>query len=170
MGPPQAAYKETVTRSATAEGRYIHQSGGRGQYGVVWLEISPNEPGTGYTFENRTPDSVIPRNFVPSIERGIVETMEEGVLAGFPMTDIDVALVNGKFHEVDSGKRDFEIAASIAFQEAARKANPILLEPIMQVTTTVVGDIVGAIANDFATRRGSVLGIDVESGNLYRSF
>ncbi len=167
MGPPQAAYHETVTQTATAEGRYIHQSGGRGQYGVVWLEVGPNEPGTGFTFENRTSDAVIPRNFMPSIEKGIVEAMEEGVLAGFPMTDINVAVVKGNYHEMDSGKRDFEIAASIAFQEASRKANPILSEPIMQVASMVAGDTVGVIVNDFATRGGSVAGVDVESGDVY---
>ncbi len=166
-GTPQAAYRETVTRTVEAEGRYIHQSGGRGQYGVVRLEIGPNEPGAGFFFENRTSNTVIPEGFIPSIERGIVGAMEEGVLAGFPVTDVRVILVDGKYHEVDSHKRDFEIAASIAFQEGCRKAVPILLEPIMQVAARVAGDHVGAIVNDFSGRRANVEGIEMESEDVY---
>jgi elongation factor G len=165
--PPQAAYQETITRAVQAEGRYIHQSGGRGQYGVVQLEVSPSAPGGGFVFENHTTDAVIPQGFIPSIERGIVDAMQDGVLAAFPMTDIKVTVVGGKYHEVDSHKRDFEIAASIAFQEACRGADPILLEPIMQVATSVAGDQVGAIVNDFTGRRGGVEGVQLESGDIY---
>jgi elongation factor G len=167
VGPPQAAYQETITRTVKAEGRYIHQSGGRGQYGVVWLEISPNEAGGGFVFENLTTNAIIPQGFMPSIERGIVEAMEEGMLAGFPVTDICVTVVDGKYHEVDSHKRDFEIAASIAFKEALRQAAPILLEPIMQIATRVGGDCVGGVVNDFASRRGQVEGVELESGDIY---
>jgi len=166
-GTPQAAYQETVTRTVRTEGRYIHQSGGRGQYGVAWLEVGPNAPGGGFAFENHTTDAVIPQGFISSIERGIAGAMEEGVLAGFPVTDIRVALVDGKYHEVDSGKRDFEIAASIALKEACRQAAPILLEPIMQVATRVGADYVGAMVNDFVSRRGQVAGVDSESGDVY---
>jgi elongation factor G len=166
-GTPQAAYQETVTRTVRAEGRYIHQSGGRGQYGVVWLEVGPNTPGSGFTFENHTTDAIVPQGFISSIERGITGAMEEGVLAGFPVTDIRVALVDGKYHEVDSAKRDFEIAASIALKEACRQAAPILIEPIMQVASRVGADFVGAIVNDFGARRGQVAGVELESGDAY---
>ncbi len=166
-GPPQAAYKETITKTVRAEGRYIHQSGGRGQYGVVTLEVRPNEPGAGFVFENKTSNAVIPQGYMPSIEKGIVDAMQEGMLAGFPVTDIRVTILDGKCHEVDSHKRDFEIAASIAFQDACERANSILLEPIMQVTTRVAGDFVGAIVNDFASRRGRVEGVELESGDVY---
>jgi elongation factor G len=167
VGSPQAAYQETVTKTVDAEGRYIHQSGGRGQYGVVRLEVGPNEPGKGFAFENRTSNAVIPQGFIPSIERGILKAMQEGLLAGFPMTDIRVAVVDGKYHEVDSHKRDFEIAASIAFKAACQTAEPILLEPIMHVTSTVTSDQVGGIVNDFASRRGNVEGVEPESGDVY---
>jgi elongation factor G len=167
VGTPRAAYCETVTKTARAEGRYIHQGGGRGQYGVVWLEVSPNEPGLGFLFENRTTGAIIPQGFVPSIQKGILGAMEEGILAGFPVTDIRVALVDGKYHQVDSGKRDFEIAASIAFKEACRKAGVILLEPIMQVVTSVLDDNVGGVVNDFVSRRGKVDRVELESGDHY---
>jgi elongation factor G len=166
-GPPRAAYKETITKTVRAEGRYIHQSGGRGQYGVVTLEVQPNDPGTGFVFENKTSNAVIPPGYMPSIEKGIVDAMQEGMLAGFPVTDIRVTILDGKYHEVDSHKRDFEIAASIAFQEACERANPILLEPIMRVATGIGGDFVGAIVNDFASRRGRVDGVELESDDVY---
>jgi len=167
VGPPQAAYQETVTRTVRAEGRYIQQTGGRGHYAVVGLEVAPNEPGSGFLFENQTTGAVIPQGFISSIERGVVGAMQEGVLAGFPVTDVKVTVVDGKFHEVDSQKRDFEIAGSIAFQEACREARPILLEPMMQVATRVHGDHVGSIVNDFSSRRGNVEGVELESGEVY---
>jgi elongation factor G len=164
---PEAAYKETITTKARAEGRYIHQTGGRGQYAVVWLEIAPNEPGKGFCFENLTTNALIPQGFIPAIERGVMEASEQGVLAGYPLTDIKVTVVDGRYHEVDSSKRDFEIAGSIAFKDACQKASPILLEPIMQVATRVSSDHVGGIVNDFSGRRGRIEGIELESGEIY---
>jgi elongation factor G len=167
VGPPTAAYQETVTRTVRAEGQYILQTGGRGHYAVVRLEVAPNEPGSGFLFENRTTGAVIPQGFIPSIERGVVGAMQEGVLAGFPMTDVKVTVVDGKFHEIDSQKRDFEIAGSIALQEACREAQPILLEPIMQVATRVQDDHVGSIVSDFSSRRGNIEGVEPETEEVY---
>lgn len=166
VGAPQVAYRETITRVAQAEGRYVHQTGGSGRYGVVRLQVAPNEPGAGLAFENQTSGAVIPRGYIPAIEKGVVEAMEAGVLAGYPITDVRVTVIGGKFHEVDSHKLDFEIAGSMAFKEACQKAGLILLEPIMQVESKAAEEHVGSIVNDFSSRRGSIKSIE-QSQNLH---
>ena len=167
VGPPQVAYRETVARVARAEGRYVHQSGGSGRFGVVRLEVAPNESGAGFSFENRTTGAVIPLGFVPSIERGIIGAMKEGVLAGYPVTDVRVTITGGRFHEVDSHKLDFEIAGSIAFKRACKKAGLILLEPIMQVETRVAEEHLGSLIKDFSSRQGSITGIEQQARGVH---
>jgi elongation factor G len=167
VGPPQPAYRETITRQANAEGRYIHQTGGSGSFGVVRLAISPAEPGEGFSFENQASVMQIPSNYVPAIERGILGAMEAGELAGFPVTDVRVVVTGGRFHEVDSHRRDFEIAGSMAFKNAYRRASAVLLEPAMQVATRVGDEHIGAAIKDFATRRGTVTGVEFETEGRY---
>ena len=131
IGQPQVAYKETITRAVKQEGKYIRQSGGRGQYGHVWLEVYPREAGSGFLFENKIVGGVVPKEYVPAIEKGVREAMAGGVLAGYPLIDLGVRLVDGSYHEVDSSERAFHFAASIALKEAVGKAQVVLLEPLM---------------------------------------
>lgn len=159
-GLPEVAYRETITKTARAQGRYIHQTGGRGQYGVVWLELAPNLPGGGFAFENRTNELAIPAPFIPAIQRGVTQVLEEGLLAGYPITDIRVTVVDGKHHEVDSSKMAFEIAASLAFKEAFPLAGPILLEPIVRVEVRAPEHLLGPIANDLSARGGTIEGVE----------
>jgi len=167
VGPPQPAYRETITRQASAEGRYIHQSGGSGSYGVVQLALSPGRSGEGFSFENRAPVPQLPLNYIPAIERGILGAMEAGELAGFPVTDVRVVVTGGRFHEVDSHRRDFEIAGSMAFKAAVRRASAILLEPVMQVATQVGDEHIGPVIKDISTRRGTVTGVEFEAEGRY---
>jgi len=167
VGAPQVAYHETITQKARAEGRYIHQTGGRGQYGVVVLEVEPGERGSGLTFINQASPLAIPPVYIPSIQLGVQQAMESGVLASYPAVDIKVTVVDGKYHEVDSSKLAYEIAAGIAFREACKRANPILLEPIMKAETRVLEDYVGSIVKDFNSRRGSVEGIQQYANGMY---
>lgn len=160
IGNPQVAYKETITREAKAEGRYIRQSGGRGQYGHVWLEIYPREAGEGFLFENRIVGGVIPKEYIPSVEKGVKEAMEGGILAGYPLIDVGVRLLDGSFHEVDSSERAFHFAASIAFKAAAAKAQPVLLEPIMEVEIVTPEEFLGEVMGDLNARRGKILGLE----------
>ncbi len=133
VGKPQVAYRETVRQKAEAQGRFVRQTGGRGQYGDVWLEVEPGEPGSGVVFENELKGPAIPREYVPAVEKGIKEAAETGVLAGYPVVDVRVALTDGSYHEVDSNEMAFKIAASMGFKEGCRKAKPVLLEPVMDV-------------------------------------
>jgi elongation factor G len=168
-GSPQVAYRETVTKTVTAQGRYVQQTGGHGHYAVVWLEIAPNERGAGFVFEDKIKGGAIPREFIPGVESGVRGALESGELAGYPVVDIKVTLIDGKFHEVDSSKADFEIAGSLAFRAACRQAEPILLEPVMQVETTVPDEAyVGNVVNDFSRRRGQVGAIGVIGGQLHK--
>ncbi len=160
VGRPQVAYRETITRPVRAEGRFVRQSGGRGQYGHVWLEIEPNEPGAGFVFEDRIVGGVVPKEYIPAVQKGVEEAMESGVLAGYPVVDVKVALVDGSYHEVDSSEMAFKIAGSIAFKEGAQKAGPVLLEPIMKVETLVPEEYVGDIVGDFSSRRGDISGME----------
>jgi elongation factor G len=156
VGKPQVAYKETIRGRARAEGRYVRQSGGRGQYGHVVLEIEPREPGSGYEFTNKIAGGAIPKEFIPAAEAGIREAMENGVLAGFSMIDIGISLLDGSYHEVDSSELAFKIAGSIGFKNAAIKAQPVLLEPVMKIEIVVLDEYMGDVIGDLNSRRGRI--------------
>ncbi|MEK7599083.1 MAG: elongation factor G [Patescibacteria group bacterium] len=156
VGRPQVAYKETVQARAEAEGKYIRQSGGRGQYGHVWLRVAPRERGAGFEFVNEIKGGVIPHEFIPAVEKGVKEAMEKGVIAGYPLIDTEVALFDGSFHEVDSSEAAFKIAGSIAFQEAIRRARPVILEPIMLVEVVTPDNFLGDVTGDLASKRGRI--------------
>ena len=156
VGRPQVAYREGITKTVLkAEGRFVRQTGGRGQYGHVVIKMSPNEYGEGFTFENKIVGGAIPKEYIPAAQAGMVEAMETGVLAGFPMEDVKVEVIDGSFHEVDSSEMAFKIAGSMAFREAARKAHPVLLEPIEDVEVVVpeeyMGDVMGDLNSGAAT-------------------
>ena len=159
VGKPQVAYRETIKRPAKAEGKYIKQTGGRGQYGHVVIEIEPLEPGSGFVFEDHIVGGVIPKEYIPAVEKGIREAMETGVLAGYPVVDVKVKLVDGSYHEVDSSDMAFKIAGSMAFKEAASKAQPVLLEPIMKVEVIVPEEYMGEVIGDLNARRGKIQSI-----------
>ncbi|HZS46791.1 MAG TPA: elongation factor G [Blastocatellia bacterium] len=160
VGKPQVAYRETIRKSAMGDGKFVRQSGGRGQYGHAKIEISPLPPGTGFEFENGITGGAIPREYINPIEQGIKEAMERGILAGYEMEDIKVRLYDGSFHEVDSSEMAFKIAGSMAFQEAAKKANPVLLEPIMKVEVVTPEEYMGSITGDISSRRGRIEGME----------
>jgi len=159
MGRPQVAYRETVTEPARAEGRFVRQSGGRGQYGHVWLEVEPLTAGTGVVFENKIVGGVVPKEFIPAVERGVREAAETGIM-GYPMVDLLVRLVDGTYHEVDSSERAFQIAGSMGFKEAARMARPVLLEPVMTLEVVTPEDFVGEVMGEINGRRGRITGLD----------
>ncbi len=156
VGRPQVAYKETIKTEAIAEGKYIRQSGGRGQYGHVWLKIKPKERGEGFEFINEIKGGIIPKEFISAVEKGVKEATERGVLAGYPIVDLSVILYDGSFHEVDSSEIAFKIAGSIALQSATKNAKPILLEPIMRLEVIVPADFFGDVIGDLAARRGKI--------------
>ncbi len=160
IGRPQVAYRETISRSTRVEGRFVRQSGGRGQFGHVWLEMEPNEPGKGIEFEVAIVGGVVPREFFKPVERGVVEAAESGVLAGYPVVDIKISLVDGSYHEVDSSEVAFKIAGSMAFKAGVQQAKPVLLEPMMRVEATVPDEYVGDTVGDFSSRRGEIEGMD----------
>jgi len=160
VGRPQVAYRETIRKKVEAEGKFIRQSGGHGQYGHVWLTIEPNEKGKGYEFENAIVGGTIPREYIKSVSEGIVEAMRNGVFAGYPVVDVKVTLFDGSFHEVDSSEMAFKIAGSIGFKEAAEKADPILLEPIMDVEVVTPEDYMGDVMGDLNARRGKIEGLN----------
>ncbi len=159
IGKPQVAYKETIRKTAKAEGKFVRQSGGRGQYGHVWLEVSPNEKGKGFVFENAIVGGVIPKEFIKPVEQGIVEAMKNGVLAGYPVEDVKVKLYDGSFHDVDSSEMAFKVAGSMAFKEGARKAGPAILEPIMAVEVVTPEEYMGDVIGDLNGRRGKIEGM-----------
>jgi len=160
VGKPQVAYKETITRTRRARGRYVRQSGGRGQYGDVWLKLEPLPRGSGFQFVNEAPADQVPEEFVPSVERGVKGASENGPLAGYPVTDVRVTLMGGSFHEVDSSKIAFEIAGSMAFTNAVKQCNPLLLEPIMEVQTIAPMEYIGKVLSDLNTRRAQVHNVE----------
>ncbi|MEX0737368.1 MAG: elongation factor G, partial [Bacteroidota bacterium] len=160
VGKPQVAYKETITKKVTAEGKFVRQSGGRGQYGHVVIEMGPNEKGKGFEFENDIVGGVVPKEYVKPTEQGIVEAMRNGVLAGYPVEDIKVSLIDGSFHAVDSSEMAFKVAGSMAFKEAARKAGPIILEPIMAVEVVTPEEYLGDVMGDLNSRRGKIEGMN----------
>src|SRR6202035_4242618 len=165
VGKPQVAYRETIRANAEAEGKYIRQTGGSGNYGHAKIRISPNEPGKGYEFSNDIKGGTIPKEYIKPIDQGIQDAMQRGVLAGYEMVDIKVSLYDGSYHDVDSNEMAFKIAGSMAFKEAARKAKPVLLEPVMAVEVTVPEDYMGTIISDLNSRRGRIEGMEMV-GNL----
>lgn len=159
IGKPQVAYKETIRKKVQAEGKFVRQSGGRGQFGHVWIEIEPNEIGKGFEFENAIVGGVIPKEFIKPVEQGIVEAMKNGVLAGYPVEDVKIKLFDGSYHDVDSSEMAFKIAGSMAFKEAARKAHPVLLEPVMEVEVVTPEEYMGDVIGDLNSRRGKIEGM-----------
>jgi elongation factor G len=164
VGRPQVAYRETITASIKAEARFIKQSGGRGQYGHVWLEMEPGEAGSGIVFENRIVGGVVPREYIPAVEKGVMEASQQGILGGYPVLDVNVALYDGSFHEVDSSEMAFKVAGSMAFKDGARKAGAVLLEPMMDVEVVVPEDYMGDVMGDLSGRRGKVSNMDDRAG------
>ena len=163
VGEPQVAYRETITKTVKAEGRFIRQSGGRGQYGHVWLTIEP-QPGKGFEFVNRIVGGSIPREYIPAVEKGVIEAMEKGVLASYPMVDIKVTLIDGSYHDVDSSEMAFKIAASMGFKDGARQAHPILLEPLMSIEILTPEEFMGQVVADLTSRRGKTTSVDYRGG------
>jgi elongation factor G len=160
IGKPQVAYRETITKAVKAEGKFVRQSGGRGQYGHVVLEVEPNEPGAGFAFESKIVGGTVPREYWSSVEQGVKEALLNGVVAGYPVVDVKVALVDGSYHEVDSSEMAFKIAGSIGFKEAAAKADPVLLEPIMRLEVTTPEEFLGDVIGDMNSRRGRIEGME----------
>ena len=164
VGKPQVAYKETIRSEVEIEGKFVRQSGGRGQYGHVWLKLQPLEPGEGFKFENKIVGGVIPKEYIKPVEEGIKEASLSGVLAGYPVIDFKATLFDGSFHDVDSSEMAFKIAGSMAFKDGAKKANPVILEPIMRVEITVPEEYVGDVIGDMNSRRGRMEGVEAQTG------
>jgi elongation factor G len=164
VGKPQVAYKETIRGTVKVEGKFVRQSGGRGQYGHCWLELEPLEAGQGYVFENKIVGGVIPREYVPAIDAGVKEAMNTGVLAGYPVIDVKVAVVDGSYHDVDSSEMAFKVAGSMAFKQGVLKAKPVILEPVMKVEVTVPEEYMGDVMGDINSRRGRIEGMDPRMG------
>jgi elongation factor G len=161
VGQPQVAYRETIRKRVDkVEGRFVRQTGGRGQFGHVYLSVEPNEQGAGYVFESKIVGGAIPREYVPAVDQGVKEALEGGVVAGFPMVDVKVELIDGSYHEVDSSEVAFKIAGSMALKEAVRRASPALLEPVMAVEVVVPKDFVGTVVGDLTSRRGRIGGME----------
>jgi elongation factor G len=161
---PQVAYKESIRRAAEGEGKFIRQSGGRGQYGHVKLRLAPQQRGEGFAFENAVVGGVIPKEYIPAVEAGVVEAMQRGIVAGYPVVDVKVSVYDGSYHEVDSSELAFKIAASMAFKETAKKAEPSILEPIMNVEVVVPNEYMGDVIGDLNSRRGKVRGLEERAG------
>lgn len=159
VGAPQVAYRETIRSTVSQEHKYAKQTGGKGQYGHVFLRIEPLEPGAGFEFIDEIKGGVIPREYIPAVEKGIVEALDSGVMAGYPMVDVRAAVYDGSYHDVDSSEMAFKIAASICFKEACRKASPVLLEPIMAVEVVTPEDYMGDVMGDLNSRRGRIEGM-----------
>lgn len=164
VGKPQVAYRERFRSPARVEGKFVRQSGGRGQYGHVWIEFEPLEPGTGFVFENKIVGGVVPREYVPAVQAGIEESMKNGVLAGYPLVDLKATIVDGSYHDVDSSEMAFKIAGSMALKAAKDKCNPAILEPIMKVEVTVPDEYMGDVMGDLNSRRGRIEGMDARAG------
>jgi elongation factor G len=164
VGKPQVAYRETITQTVEAEGKYVRQTGGKGQYGHCWLRLIPQEPGKGFEFENVIVGGAIPKEFIKPIEKGIVEAMEGGILAGYPMVDVRVEVTDGSYHDVDSSEMAFKIAGSMGFKEGAAKAKPVLLEPVMKVEVVTPDEFMGDVIGDLNSRRGKIQGMNSRGG------
>jgi elongation factor G len=170
VGAPQVAYRETIRRTVEQEGKFVRQSGGRGQYGHVWIRIEPREPGAGYEFENGIVGGVVPREYIPAVDKGVREQMQNGVVAGYPVVDVKVTLFDGSYHEVDSSEMAFKLAGSLGFKEGALKASPALLEPVMKVEVVTPEEYMGDVMGDLNRRRGLVQGMDeAPAGKIIRA-
>jgi elongation factor G len=170
VGKPQVAYRETIRTEVEQEGKFVRQSGGRGQFGHVWIRLGPTEAGSGYVFENAIVGGVVPKEYIPAVDKGVRETMTSGVLAGFPVVDVKVTLFDGSYHDVDSSEMAFKIAGSMAFKAAMAKAKPVLLEPIMKVEVVTPEDYMGDVMGDLNRRRGLPTGMeDMQSGKIIRA-
>jgi len=170
IGKPQVAYRETIRSTVEQEAKYIKQSGGKGQYGHVWLKIEPQEPGKGYEFVNEIVGGAIPREFIGPVDKGVIEQMENGVIGGYPVVDVKVTLYDGSFHDVDSSEVAFKVAGSQAFKEGAKKAKPVLLEPVMKVEAVTPGDYLGDVTGDLNRRRGIIQGMEeTVVGNIIKA-
>jgi len=165
VGAPQVAYRETIRKLVEkVEGKFVKQSGGRGQYGHVWIRMEPQAPGKGYEFVDAIKGGAVPREYIPAVQKGINDTLPNGVLAGFPVVDVKVTLIDGSYHEVDSNENAFKMAGSIAFKEGMRRASPTLLEPIMAVEVETPEDFMGNVVGDLNSRRGVIQGMDDMAG------
>jgi len=164
VGAPQVAYREAIRKAVEIEGKFIKQSGGKGQYGHVWLKMEPNGAGKGYEFVDAIKGGSVPREYIPAVNKGLVDTLPNGVLAGFPVVDVKVTLFDGSYHEVDSSENAFKMAASIAFKDGMRKANPALLEPMMAVEVETPPDFMGNVVGDLSSRRGMIQGMEDVAG------
>jgi elongation factor G len=160
VGAPQVAYREAIKKQVEIEGKFVKQSGGRGQYGHVWLKMEPNEAGKGFEFVDEIKGGAVPREYIPAVEKGLLETLPSGVLAGYPVVDVKVTLFDGSYHDVDSNENAFKMAASIAFKDGMRKANPVLLEPMMAVEVETPEDFMGNVVGDLSSRRGMIQGME----------
>jgi elongation factor G len=170
IGKPQVAYRETIRKTVEQEGRFVRQSGGRGQYGHVYVKIEPQKAGTGYEFVNAVVGGVVPKEYIGAVNKGVKEQMENGVIAGYPVVDVKVTLYDGSYHDVDSSEIAFKIAGSMAFRDGALKANPVLLEPIMKVEVVTPDDYMGDVMGDLNRRRGLPQGMDDSpSGKVIRA-
>jgi elongation factor G len=158
VGKPQVAYRETITQTVQSEGKFVKQSGGRGKFGHVWIELGPNEPGKGFEFENAIVGGVVPKEYIPAVSAGIQDALKNGVVAGFPVVDIKAKLYDGSYHDVDSDEVSFKVAGSMAFKAGAKKAKPILLEPIMDVEVVTPEEYLGDVMGDLNSRRGKIEG------------
>jgi elongation factor G len=163
VGKPQVAYRETIRGTVESEGRFVRQSGGRGQYGHVWLKLEPNAQGKGYEFVNGIVGGSVPREFIPAVDKGVKEAVDTGVIAGYPVVDVKVTLFDGSYHDVDSNEMAFRIAGSIGFKEGFRNAKPVLLEPIMKVEVVTPEDYSGDVIGDLNRRRGQITGMDEQA-------
>ncbi len=164
VGKPQVAYRETITKAIKSEGRFIRQSGGKGQYGHVWLTLEPQPPGKGFEFVNKIVGGRVPREYIPAVQKGVMEAMEKGVLAGYPMVDIKITLFDGSYHDVDSSEMAFKIAGSMGFKEGARSAHPILLEPMMSTEIIISDEFMGQVLSDLTSRRGKTTKVEYRAG------
>jgi elongation factor G len=160
VGAPQVAYREAIRKTVEVEGKFVKQSGGRGQFGHVWLKVEPNETGKGFEFVDAIKGGSVPREFIPAVKKGLEDTLPNGVLAGFPVVDIKVTLFDGSYHDVDSNENAFKMAASMGFKDGMRKASPVLLEPMMSVEVETPEDYTGTVMGDLSSRRGMVQGME----------
>jgi len=167
VSQPQVAYRETIKKKVEIEGKYIRQTGGRGQYGHVFLELEPLEMGKGFEFDNKVVGGAIPKEYIPAVEKGVKEALSSGALAGYTLVDIKVTLTDGSYHEVDSSEMAFKIAGSMALKEGAKKANPVILEPVMKIETVVPEDYMGDVIGDLNSRRGKIQNMEAKNKLQY---